>query len=74
MYCFVFDLNTFMKLRYRMKYINSYKFYKIIAVNQHNLGKMGRVKFIHMAVDREGFYIYTLFPVNAPITRMVYKI
>ena len=44
---------------------------RIIADNQRNLGKLGRVKFIHMAVNGGECNVKTLFAENALIIRNV---
>ena len=47
---------------------------KIIADNQHNVGKLGRVKVhshVWQSMDWGDCNVYPLFVVNAPIIRMV---
>ena len=48
--------------------------FEIITDNQHNLGKLGRVK-VHSHGNqwrRIVMFVYALFAVNAPVIRIVY--
>ena len=62
--------------------LDTYKIYLLPQVwnentadNQHNLGKLGRVKSSFIWLSMEGdCNVYALFAVNAPIIRMVYVV
>ena len=58
MYCFVFDLDTFMKLRYILDIFIATSL-KIIADNQHNLGKLRRVKVHSHSGQWRAFVMFT---------------
>ena len=62
------------EIKILVKYIYCHKFeMEIIAGNQHNLGKLGRVK-VHSHGGQEGDCKQALFIVKAPIIRIVYRI